>query len=333
MVEDVIKANLLPAGSLSIVCGSARDLLDHVRENDVISFTGSAKTAISIKQNQNVLSRSVRINIEADSLNSAILGPDAAGTLPFDLLVKEVVREMTLKAGQKCTAIRRVIAPREHARALADAISSRLAQIKVGNPRNPEVKCGPLVNKSQQNEALKGIKALSSEAEIVYGNGSDFQLIDADLNTACFVQPTLLYCEHPLNSKLVNEIEVFGPVATILPYDSPEEAIEIARRGLGSLVASIFSDVVEFKEQVALGIASTHGRIMVVDSSVGTQHTGHGNVMPTCLHGGPGRAGGGEELAGLRALALYHRRFVVQGPTDLLTALSQNGLDSSLLWN
>ncbi|MEO8727467.1 MAG: 3,4-dehydroadipyl-CoA semialdehyde dehydrogenase, partial [Acidobacteriaceae bacterium] len=332
MVEDVVKGNILPVGALSIVCGPARDLLDHVRENDVVSFTGSAQTATSIKQNLNVLHNSVRVNIEADSLNSAILGPDLPGTPPFDLLVKEVVREMTGKAGQKCTAIRRIIAPRRHSRALAEAVSGKLAQIKVGDPRNPDVKCGPLVNKAQQNEALKGIKALAAEAETVFGNDPKFQPLDADDRVACFLQPTLLYCEHPLKSKLVNELEVFGPVATILPYDSTAEAIEIVRRGGGSLVASIFSDVIDFKRDVTIGIASTHGRIMVVDSSVGAQHTGHGNVMPNCLHGGPGRAGGGEELAGLRALALYHRRFVVQGPPELLDALSTDAGDAGLLW-
>ncbi len=331
MVEDVIKANLLPRGSLSILCGSARELLDHVTEDDVVSFTGSASTAKTIRTNPNVVSRSVRVNVEADSLNSAILGPDAAGTQPFELLVKEVVREMTGKAGQKCTAIRRIVVPRETSEALGQAIATKLSSIKTGNPRNAEVKCGPLVNKAQQASVRQGLDQLKREARIIFGGDQNFQPVDADSATSCFVQPTLLMCEKPLESHAVNEVEVFGPVATILPYDSVEEAIEIVRRGLGSLVASVFSDDADFKLQVVTGIASSHGRIMVVDSSVGTNHTGHGNVMPNCLHGGPGRAGGGEELAGLRALNLYHRRFVVQGGPELIAAMSEEAIDAKVL--
>jgi 3,4-dehydroadipyl-CoA semialdehyde dehydrogenase len=332
MVEDVVKADILPKGGLSILCGSARNLLEHVCEDDVISFTGSSRTAVNIRTHPNVAARSVRVNIEADSLNSAILGPDAApGTPVFDLLVKEVVREMTVKAGQKCTAVRRVLAAREHARPLAKAISDGLATIKVGNPRNREVKCGPLVNRAQQASALKGLEQLLKESQVTFGGGANFQPIDADNNVACFVEPTLLVCENPLQAQAVNDIEIFGPVATILPYDSAEAAIEIARRGSGSLVASVFSDDPDFKREVVLGIASAHGRIMVVDGTVSSNHTGHGNVVPSCLHGGPGRAGGGEELAGLRALNLYHRRFVVQGCPALIADLSQATIETKAL--
>ncbi len=330
MVEDVVKANILPPGALSILCGSARDLLDHVREDDVVSFTGSAQTARTIRTNPSVVSGSVRINIEADSLNSAILGPDAAGALPFELLVKEVVREMTLKAGQKCTAIRRILVPRQTAMALGEAISGRLASVKVGNPRNAEVKCGPLVNKAQQKSALEGLSELEREARVLFGGDRNFQPIDADRGVSCFVQPTLLFCDKPLQARAVNEVEVFGPVATILPYDSMEEAIALARLGSGSLVASVFSDDPGFKHNVTLGIASAHGRILVVDSAVGTSHTGHGNVVPTCLHGGPGRAGGGEELAGLRALHLYHRRFVVQAGPDVIAEIARDAADAKV---
>jgi 3,4-dehydroadipyl-CoA semialdehyde dehydrogenase len=239
---------------------------------------------------------------------------------------------MTLKAGQKCTAIRRVLAPREYARTLAEAISDRLATIKVGNPRNQEVKCGPLVNRVQQASALEGLGRLQKEAKVMFGGGEKFEPVDADNSIACFVEPTLLFCEKPLHSEAVNEVEVFGPVATICPYDSTEEAIEIARLGSGSLVASIFSDDPDFKWRTVLGIASAHGRIMVVDTTVGAKHTGHGNVVPSCLHGGPGRAGGGEELAGLRALNLYHRRFVVQGSPALLADLSQAAIENKALY-
>jgi 3,4-dehydroadipyl-CoA semialdehyde dehydrogenase len=178
---------------------------------------------------------------------------------------------------------------------------------------------------------LAGIAQLKRECKVIFGGDEHFQPVDADSGNSCFVQPTLLECQDPMRATIVHEVEVFGPVVTLMPYDTVEEVVEIARRGHGSLVASIYSDDVTFKEQVTRGLATTHGRIMVVDSSVGTQHTGHGNVMPTCLHGGPGRAGGGEELAGLRALELYHRRFVVQGPPELLRALSENAIDLSTL--
>jgi 3,4-dehydroadipyl-CoA semialdehyde dehydrogenase len=331
MVEDVIKAGVLPVGGLSILCGSAGDLLDHVKAHDVISFTGSAATAKKIKSNPNVITNAVRVNIEADSLNSAILGFDAHGSQPFELLVKEVVKEMTQKAGQKCTAIRRILVPRPHATALSEAVAKSLAAIAVGDPRNSEVKCGPLINKAQQQSVLDGIADLKREAKVVFGGEPKFQPLDAEPSVSCFVQPTLLWCEKPMEAKVVHDVEVFGPVATVMPYDSIEQAIEIAGRGQGSLVASVFSDNPEFNEAVTRGIAATHGRVMVVDASVGAQHTGHGNVMPNCLHGGPGRAGGGEELAGLRAMYLYHRRFVVQGPPELLNRLSEHAIDLSAL--
>ena len=333
MVKDVVEANILPTGSISVLCGSAGDLLDHLREDDVVAFTGSASTAARIKTHANVVARSIRVNVEADSLNCAILGSDTAGTVPFDLLVKEVAREMTVKAGQKCTAIRRVLAPRAHAKALGEAIAARLQGTKVGNPANAEVKCGPVVNKTQQKDVLEGLSKLRTETTVLAGGRTDFAAIDADGAKAAFVEPTLLYCDKPMAAKLVHEVEVFGPAATVRPYDSTAEAIALANKGGGSLVASIFSDDDAFKSEVTLGIAGRHGRIMVVDSSVNTQHTGHGNVMPNCLHGGPGRAGGGEELAGLRALLLYHRRFVVQGPPSLLESIGKDAVDGAKLFS
>src|SRR5271169_1613776 len=334
MAEDIIKSGILPEGAISILAGSARDLLDHVREGDTVSFTGSADTAARIRSNPNVLSRSVRVNIEADSINSAILGPDVTpGTDLFDLFVKEVVREMTLKAGQKCTAIRRVLVPRDQMKALGDAIVARLSSMKVGDPRNAEVRVGPVVNKAQQAACLEGLRKLKEECSVLFGGDENFQPIDADAQKSAFVQPTLLACQKGLDAKFVHDIEVFGPVATLVAYDSFEDLIAIARRGLGSLVASIFANDPAFLQSVVLGIGDLHGRIMIVDSSVGTQFTGHGNVVPSCLHGGPGRAGGGEELAGLRALLLYHRRFVVQGPTDYTSDLVGLSADTSLFYS
>lgn len=334
MVEDIVKANILPEGAISVVCGPARDLLDHVREEDVISFTGSADTAARIRSHANVLRRSVRVNVEADSINSAILGPDGApGTDVFDLLVKEVVREMTLKAGQKCTAIRRVMVPRQHFAALGEALASRLGGMKVGNPRNAEVKVGPVVTKAQQAACFEGLRALQQECSVVFGGDEGFQPADADAQKSAFVQPTLLACRDGRNAKLVHDVEVFGPAATLIAYDDAENLIALTRRGLGSLVTSIFSNDAGFVQKTVQGIGDLHGRLMVADSSVAGQSTGHGNVVPSCLHGGPGRAGGGEELAGLRALQLYHRRFVVQGPAQCIADLSGNCADASLLYS
>lgn len=332
MVEDVIKAGILPEGALSVVCGGARDLLDHVEATDVVSFTGSADTAQRMRTHPAVISASVRINIEADSVNSAVLGPDAApGTAEFDLLVKEVVREMTIKAGQKCTAIRRVLAPASTARALGAAIAGKLAGIKVGNPRTPGVRMGPLVSKAQQAAALAGLATLREECETLFGDPAGFAPLDADPAVAAFVPPTLLFCDKGLAARHVNDIEIFGPVATVIAYADTADAIAIARRGKGSLVASVYSADSAFLGELVPAIADLHGRIMVVDAAIGNQHTGHGNVMPTCLHGGPGRAGGGEELGGLRALAMYHRRFVVQGGPSILAGLSAHAADAALL--
>lgn len=333
MVEDVVKAGILPPGAISIVCGSARELLVHVREEDIVSFTGSADTAAHIRSHPNVLRRSVRVNIEADSINSAVLGPDCApGTDLFDLLVKEVLKEMTLKAGQKCTTIRRILAPRAQFNAFGEAVSSRLSAMKVGNPRNSEVKVGPVVNKAQQSACLDGLKKLSAECSVLFGGNEHFQPVDANPQKSAFVQPTLLSCRDGLTAKAVHDVEVFGPVATLVPYDSPRDLVTMIRRGHGSLVASVFSNDSAFLQEVMLGIGDLHGRILAVDSSVGAQHTGHGNVVPSCLHGGPGRAGGGEELAGLRALLLYHRRFVVQGPVNCLKDFSASCADANLLY-
>ncbi len=334
MVEDIVKADILPPGAISIICGSARDLLGHLREEDIVSFTGSAETAVRIRSHANVLRRSVRVNIEADSLNSAILGPDVApGTDLFDLLVKEVVREMTLKAGQKCTAIRRVLVPRQQLKAFGDAVSARLTSMKVGNPRNPEVKVGPVVNKAQQSSCLEELAKLKEECDVLFGGDKNFQPIDADPQSSAFVQPALLCCENGLDAKYVHDVEVFGPVATLVAYDSLEDLVAITRRGLGSLVASVFSNDAKVIRDTVLGIGDLHGRVLVVDSTVGSQHTGHGNVVPSCLHGGPGRAGGGEELAGLRALLLYHRRFVVQGPANCTRELSGFCVDAAALYS
>jgi len=332
MVADVVAAGILPEGALSVVCGSARDLLDHVTEGDVVSFTGSADTARSIRTHEAVLRGGVRVNVEADSVNAAILGPDAvAGSAEFDLLVKEVVREMTVKAGQKCTAIRRVFAPAAVAPALAEAVAARLAKMVVGNPRNPEVRVGPVVSKAQQAAAFAGLALLGSESRVVFGGQEGFSPRDADPVQACFVNPTLLFCDKGLAARHVHDVEVFGPAATIVPYADVDQAVALARRGKGSLVASVYSADGEFCRRLVPAIADLHGRILIADGTVGSAHTGHGNVMPSCLHGGPGRAGGGEELGGLRALALYHRRLAIQAGPGRLDDLARGGVSAALL--
>jgi 3,4-dehydroadipyl-CoA semialdehyde dehydrogenase len=328
MVHDVVAAGVLPEGAISLVCGGARDLLDHVGGTDAICFTGSADTAQRVRSHPAVLRHSTRVNIEADSLNSALLGPDAvAGGAEFDLLVREAVREMTVKAGQKCTAIRRILVPAAQRHAVAEAIAARLAKVTVGNPRNPEVRMGPLVSKVQQRAAWEGIATLRRDAALVFGGTPDFPLVDADPQRAAFVPPTLLAVDDALAARAVHDLEVFGPVATIVPYADVEQAFAVARLGLGSLVASVYSADDAFSTRAAVELADHHGRLLCVNAAVGPTHTGHGNVMPQCVHGGPGRAGGGEELGGLRALDFYHRRCAVQGQKERLTALASGAAE------
>jgi 3,4-dehydroadipyl-CoA semialdehyde dehydrogenase len=275
-----------------------------------------------------VLRRSVRINVEADSLNAALLGPDARpGTPEFDLLVREVVREMTVKAGQKCTAIRRILVPDAVRRDVEEAVRAKLAKTAVGNPRNQNVRMGPVVNKRQQQAVLEALGALRRETTVVFDGGPDFSPVDADPQRGAFVPPTLLTCPDPLAARAVHDVEVFGPAATVVPYADAAQAFTIARLGQGSLVASVFSGDPRFLAEAATELATSHGRILAVNAAVGASHTGHGNVMPMCLHGGPGRAGNGEELGGLRALAFYHRRSAIQAHVDVLNAIAAHATD------
>ena len=327
MVKDVIDAGVLPAGALSLVCGSARELTDLVTGQDAIAFTGSADTAAGLKANKHVLESSVRINIEADSLNATLLGPDAKpGTPEFDLFVREAVREMTTKAGQKCTAIRRIFVPKAVINDITGAIEAQLAKVVLGNPRNETVTMGPVVSRSQQKAVLDAIAKLKSEAKTVVGD-SGVKPVDADAGKACFVAPTLLRHDNPTQGKAVHAVEAFGPVATVMPYDSPEQAFTLAGNGGGSLVSSVFTGDAEFAQAAVLGIGAYHGRVLVVDNTVGKAQTGHGIVMPMCLHGGPGRAGGGAELGGTRGLAFYQQRLAVQGRIDWLQSLAEGAAE------
>lgn len=322
MVEDVVKAGVLPEGALSVVCGSSAHLMDQLQPFDVVSFTGSAETARIIRSHPAVAQRSVRCNIEADSLNSALLDPSAtAESEAFKLMVSEVVREMTVKSGQKCTAIRRIFVPLELFDDAAEAISAKLAKVTVGNPRNEAVRMGALVSQEQKRSVLHGIEALCHEALVLF-DGSEVPLVDADPEASACVAPTLLGHRDPGQAKLLHEVEVFGPVATLMAYEDEDEAWDLVRRGEGSLVASIFSEDPAFIARAAAELADSHGRVHAISPDVAASQTGHGNVMPMSLHGGPGRAGGGEELGGLRALGFYHRRTAVQASSAALDALA-----------
>lgn len=322
MVKDVVDAKIFPPGALSIVCGGSAGLLDALAPFDVVSFTGSADTAEKIRMHPAVAKHSVRVNIEADSVNSALLMPDAVpGSEAFDLLIKEAAREMTQKSGQKCTAIRRIFVPRAHYSAAAEALSARLAKTTVGNPRNETVRMGALVNREQFTTVTNGIAQLQAHITTLF-DGRKTALVDADPSVACCVGPVLLGTENPESVAIVHEVEVFGPVATLMAYETPDRATALIRRGEGSLVCSVFGADNTTLAAAAIELASSHGRIHVISPEVGAQHTGHGNVMPQSLHGGPGRAGGGEELGGLRALHFYHQRSAIQASSNILEKLT-----------
>ena len=324
MVKDVIDAGILPAGALSIVCGSSAGLMDQLQPFDVVSFTGSAETARIIRSHPAVAEKSVRCNIEADSLNSALLDPAAEeGGEAFNLLVSEVVREMTVKSGQKCTAIRRIFVPRALYEAAGQVIGAKLAKCTVGNPRNESVRMGALVSREQFDNVKSGLDRLKAEGDVLFDGGGTV-LVDADAQVAACVAPVLLGTRDPVNAKVLHEVEVFGPVATLMPYDDEEQAYALIRRGEGSLVCSLYSADPAFTARATLALADSHGRVHAISPDVAAVQSGHGNVMPMSLHGGPGRAGGGEELGGLRALGFYHRRSAVQASTAALDILAQS---------
>jgi 3,4-dehydroadipyl-CoA semialdehyde dehydrogenase len=309
MVKDIVAAEILPAGVLSLLAGGGRDLLDHITSQDAVAFTGSADTAEKLASHPRMISEHVRFNAEADSINSSILGPDlSADSDGFKSFIHEVSKEMTIKAGQKCTAVRRIFVPAALLDAAQQALSSKLSKGKLGDPKREGVTLGPLVSASQKQAAVEGTERLASECELVFeGN----QSIDGDEN-GYYVTQKLMLCRNPVDAKVVHATEVFGPVSTLMPYSSNEELFELVRRGGGSLVSSIFTNDDEFAISAVAELASSHGRLLVVDDTISRGHSGHGNVMPNCNHGGPGRAGGGSELGGLRGLGFYNVRTAVQ---------------------
>ncbi|ANH05398.1 phenylacetic acid degradation bifunctional protein PaaZ [Shinella sp. HZN7] len=323
MVRRIIETGILPEGALQLVCGSVGDLLDHVEGQDAVTFTGSAATGQRLKTHKAIIENSVRFTMEADSLNAAVLGLDAApGTEEFDLFVKEVAREMTVKAGQKCTAIRRIIAPRAYSEALIESLGARLGKTSIGNPADEAVRMGPLASLDQREEVRARIRDLSADAEIVAGDPDNPSVQSGDAVAGAFLNPVLLYCDRPGSARAVHDVEAFGPVSTVMPYDTAEEAVDLARRGKGSLVASVFTNDPGFAEEVVLGLAPFHGRVMIGNRVSAKSSTGHGSPLPGLVHGGPGRAGGGEELGGMRGVKHYMQRTAIQGAPTMLSAVT-----------
>lgn len=323
LVRLMIESRLLPAGALQMICVSVGRLFDYLQCQDVVAFTGSAATAEQLRTHPTIVRNAVRFTAETDSLNASILGPDAApGTPEFDLFVAEVVREMTYKAGQRCTAIRRVLVPRDYLAAMSDALTAAFAKIVVGNPSSEDVQMGPLVSLAQRRDVLGKIAVLRTEADLLTGDPESVQPVGADRAKGAFVPPTLLRIRDPQRAHAVHSVEAFGPVCTLLPYGSVAEAIDLARRGGGSLVASAFTADAAVARELILGLAPYHGRVLIVDRDCGKEQTGHGSPLPGLVHGGPGRAGGGEELGGLRAVLHYMQRTAVQGTPKILATLN-----------
>ncbi len=325
MVREIIFGGFFPEGAVQLVCGSVGDLLDHLDEQDVVTFTGSASTGRKLRAHPNIVANSIPFTMEADSLNCTILGQSVTSDDPeFDLFVKEVVREMTVKAGQKCTAIRRVIVPRAQLDAVLGALRERLNKIVVGDPEIEGVRMGPLVGREQAADVARKVEQLAQECDIVYMPGTDFPLTGDDLNRDAFFPPTVLYCDDPLHKQAVHGIEAFGPVTTVMPYDSLDEAVAIARLGKGSLVGSLVSYDNDEARQVILAAAPWHGRMLILNRECAGESTGHGSPLAPLVHGGPGRAGGGEELGGVRAIKHYMQRTALQGsPTTLMAITSE----------
>jgi oxepin-CoA hydrolase/3-oxo-5,6-dehydrosuberyl-CoA semialdehyde dehydrogenase len=327
IVELLIESGVVPDGALQLICGSVGDLFDHMTCQDVVSFTGSASTAEKIRSHRNIVASAIRVNVEADSLNCIVLGPDVdPGSETFAFFTKEIVREMTVKAGQKCTAIRRVIVPTERADDVVSALKQGLVKIRIGDPGTEGVRMGPLVDGDALRAAREGIATLSGEAEIVYGDPSR---ADFEPKGGAFIEPVVLLCRQGALATAIHEVEVFGPAATILGYQSVDEALALARKGGGSLVGSIFTEDEDFAARATIGLAPYHGRLMVMSAKSSPESTGHGVVMPQLVHGGPGRAGGGEELGGVRGLYHYMQRTAIQGDPKrlermLATALAQS---------
>lgn len=327
----MLESGILPEGALQLVAGGVGDMLDHLDCQDTVSFTGSAQTALSLRGHSNVLANSIRFASEQDSLNASILGPDAVpGTPEFDLFIKEVQREMTTKAGQKCTAIRRIIVPQAQEQAVIDALRAKLSKVVIGDPAAETTTMGALVSSAQRDDVLARVRTLTSgEAEIAVGDLDGFAVSGADRDRGAFLPPLLLHCADPDSAHQVHQTEAFGPVATVMGYRDLDHAIVTANRGQGSLVASLITNDPDTARAVAMGAAAYHGRLYINNRTSMQESTGHGSPLPHMVHGGPGRAGGGEELGGIRGVMHYMQRTAIQGSPDMLSAINQRWVPGS----
>ncbi len=329
-VQILINSGLLPNGALQLICGGVGNLLNELNSQDVISFTGSAHTATSLRSAQPIVDNSIRFIAEQDSLNASMLGPDAtSGTPEFDVLVKEVTQEMTTKAGQKCTAIRRIFAPESQVESLIEALSNHLAKTVIGDPKNSSTTMGALVSNEHKRDVLEKAKLLGADAERVFGDPDNFNVVGADANKGAFLPPMLFHCNSPDTAVSVHDIEAFGPVSTIMPYRTVEHAVALLNRGQGSLVASVFTHDGDVARQIALGSGAFHGRLYFNNRDSMKESTGHGSPLPHMVHGGPGRAGGGEEMGGVRGVMHYMQRTAIQGSPDILSKISQRWMPGS----
>ena len=323
MVREMVAGEFFPEGAIQLICGSAGDLLNHLDEQDVVTFTGSATTGHKLRTHPNIVTNSIPFTMEADSLNCAILGKTVEeGDEEFGIFIKEVAKEMTTKAGQKCTAIRRVIVPADKLQVVAEALAVRLGKAVLGNPAVEGVRMGPLIGREQANDVQSKVDQLSSECEVILGGGGDFNIEGADNTSGAFYPPTLLRCDDPFNKQLVHGVEAFGPVSTLMPYSSLEDAVAIAQLGKGSLVGSVYTYDDAEARQIILGAAPYHGRMLVLNRDCAGESTGHGSPLANLVHGGPGRAGGGEELGGARAVKHYMQRTALQGSPTTLMAIT-----------
>ncbi len=322
MFEEIIKSNILPEGCLQLICGSARGILDNIKSEDVITFTGSAETGKKLKSHPLVVENAVSFNMEADSLNCSVLGEDSVpGTSEFDIFIKEVSKEITVKAGQKCTAIRRVIVPENLIEDVNNALSTKLNKTTIGNPQLEGVRMGSLAGKEQVIEVTEKINQLKKSQEIIYEK--ELELVGALKEKGAFISPTLFLNNNPFSKKDCHDIEAFGPVATIMPYKNIDEAIELSRMGKGSLVSSIITNDMKIANEFVVGAANMHGRILVLNEACAKESTGHGSPMPLLTHGGPGRAGGGEEMGGIRGIKHYLQRTAIQGHPTTITEITK----------
>ena len=324
MVRDIIDSKILPEGSIQLVCGLGRGIIDHVSTQDVVTFTGSAFTGKKLKSLPNILAESVPFNLEADSLNATILGKHAVpGTEEFDLFIKEVTKEITVKTGQKCTAVRRILVPEDLIDEVEKGIAARLASTKIGDPSVEGVRMGSLATQNQVEGVRENVEILMKSQKIVYGNMDDFEVVGGDKNKGAFFSPILFRNDDPFNKTDVHEIEAFGPVSTIMPYKTLDDAVELAKMGKGSLVCSIVTPDNKEASDFVVGAACMHGRILVLNKDCAKESTGHGSPMPMLTHGGPGRAGGGEEMGGKRGVLHYMQRTSIQGHPTTITQITQ----------